>query len=245
MNIQIQHVAYPSCRQLPDRDKRIWRYMNIEKFSYLLERKALYLRRSDLLQDKFEGTYSRRQIEDTSKWLSAIVSPEIAESEQRHRNNNRRTTYINCWCMSEYDYDLMWKSYILNSPGVAIQSTVGQLVNIRDTAIDYWPLDIAEVGYYDQEKGESIEYDRLSPFIHKDQHYQLDNEIRLIHWPNMSGPTPDHIDIPVDILQLITGIYMQPKATQALIETVKSILKKHGLERLQVFASRDDRERIE
>ena len=60
--IKIVREPNPSCI-LPDNlDTLVWRYMDLDKFQSLLKEKVLYLCRADLLQDRFEGTYSRRQI---------------------------------------------------------------------------------------------------------------------------------------------------------------------------------------
>jgi hypothetical protein len=101
--------------------------MDMDKFQSLLNEKALYLCRADRLQDRFEGTCSRRQILKEEDWLKKIGESYMIESEKEKRQKDRLKTYISCWCMSDCDLDLMWKGYIRNPPGIAIKSSVRRL----------------------------------------------------------------------------------------------------------------------
>ena len=219
--------------------------MDIDKFLHLVEKRALYLCRADKLQDRYEGRYSRQQITDMSAWLKARGVQDAEDREANYRSKNRRQTYISCWCMSNCDYDLMWKAYVHQPPGIAIRSTVDQLQRLCDHNIDYWPLDISVVRYYDQAAGQRIDYDRLSPYLHKDNHFRLDNEIRIIQWGNWQEPTPDHIDLSVLPDELIRTVVLSPRSSVAALRRVKGVLDAHALGHITVEFSRDDRDLIE
>ncbi len=113
----------PSCKLPDDLDTPVWRYMDLDKFQSLLNEKAIYLCRADRLQDRFEGTYSRRQIKTMEDWFKKIDEPHMIESEKERRRKDRLKIYISCWCMSDCDLDLMWKGYVRNPPGISIKST--------------------------------------------------------------------------------------------------------------------------
>jgi len=147
--------------------------------------------------------------------------------------------------MSDYDFDLMWKAYVGTESGVAIKSTAKQLQAICEQSIDCWPLDISEVEYYDQAGGRHIGYNRLSPFLHKDKHFELDREMRIIQWGNWKEPTPDHLDLPVILDQLILAVILSPKSSKNDMNTVKNMLKRHNLENIPVELSRNDREPVD
>lgn len=72
--IKITREPNSSCKLPDDLDTPIWRYMDMYKFQSLLETRALYLCRADLLQDRFEGTYSRHQILTMEDWFRKIVN---------------------------------------------------------------------------------------------------------------------------------------------------------------------------
>ena len=244
--IEIEREPYPGC-SLPDNvDIHVWRYMDIDKFYTLMDTKSLYLCRADLLQERFEGTYSREQILDLENWFNLLGQPDISDIEREQRRKDRVTTYISSWCMGECDLDLMWKGYVKNPPGVAIKSTVRRLVNICDKAIEYWPIDISTVSYFDHANGHFINYSG-SPmtFFYKDEHFRLDNEIRIVHHPNCSEPSPTHVLIPIDIPEFIEEVVVQPKSTKKHISDIRNKLDASGFKKIPIVASRDDRELLE
>lgn len=235
-------VPNPSCKLPEDIDTPVWRYMDMYKFQSLLEDKKLYLCRADLLQERFEGTYSRQQITGMDDWLTNIGATGMSETEIERRRKDRRTTYISSWCMSDCDLDLMWKGYVRNPPGVAIKSSIRRLIKICDKAIDHWPLDISAVNYFDHAEGEHINYfGTPTVFLYKDKHFSLDKELRIIHYPNIVEPTPSHILLNVDLNDLIEEVVLQPKVNEGL-NSVRETLNKAGFEKIPVSASRDDRE---
>jgi hypothetical protein len=222
--------------------------MDMNKFESLLKEKALYLCRADRLQERFEGAYSRRQIIEMEDWFKKIDVPNMVESEKEGRQKDRLRTYIGCWCMSDCDLDLMWKNYVRNPPGISIKSSVRRLKVICDEAVDYWPLDISIVKYFDHAGGENITYSGTpTTFIHKDLHFKLDNELRIIHYPNNSGttPPPTHVYLKIDLRELIEAVVLQPRAKESVLKYVREALNIAGLENIPLLASRDDRELIE
>jgi hypothetical protein len=148
--------------------------------------------------------------------------------------------------MSDCDLDLMWKGYVRNPPGIAIKSSVRRLKNICDKAVDYWPLDISMVTYFDHAGGENINYfGTPTTFLNKDNHFRLDNELRIIHYPNISEPTPTHVFLKIDLKDLIENVVFQPRVKESSLKSAWEALGKMGLDKIPVLASRDDRDLIE
>ena len=220
--------------------------MDLYKFESLLKEQALYLRRGDLLQDRFEGTYSRHQILKMNEWFKKIHETYMIENEKGRRSKDRRRSYINCWCLGEYDFDLMWKAYIEKPPGIAIKSSARRLQMICDKAVTHWPLDISLVNYFDHAAGKNINYfGAPAVFLNKDHHFQLDNELRIVHWPNLSEPTPDHVLLPLKLPELIEFIVLQPKSDEDFLKSVRKLLDNSGCKEMPILYSRDDRELLE
>ncbi len=216
------------------------------KFQSLLDENALYLCRTDHLQDRFEGSYSRHQISVMEDWFTKINETHMIESERENRRKDRLKTYISCWCMSSCDLDLMWKGYLRNPPGIAIKSSVRRLINICDKAVDNWPLDISMVTYFDHAGGRNINYfGTPTTFLYKDNHFRLDNELRIIHYPNILEPTPDYVFLKIDLKDLIENIVCQPRSEERSLKSIKESLNKVGLDEIPVLASREDRDLIE
>ena len=240
---KINREPFPNCTLPENIDINVWRYMDVYKFNSLINTKSLYLRRADLLQERFEGTYSREQILDLENWFKLLGQSTISDIERERRRKDRLNTYISCWCMSECDLDLMWKGYVQNPPGIAIKSTVRKLIDVCDKAIDHWPIDISTVTYFDHANGHFINYSG-SPivFFFKDNHFKLDNEIRIVHHPDYSDSPIECVYIPVDIPELIEEVVIQPKSTKKHMIDIRKKLDDSGFNKIPIVASRDDRE---
>ena len=220
--------------------------MDYWKFESLLKENALYLCRADRLQDRFEGAYSRAQLFDMNTRLESIGVPKVIETERQKRIRDRNRTYISCWCVSDCDLDLMWKAYIRRPPGIAISSTVRRLQQLCDKTPMFWPLDISLVRYFDHAGGQHINYSRTPGiFFYKDLHFRLDNELRIVYWPNMIPPTPDHVLLPVSLTDLIVSVVLTPHAPDLYVRGTREALDGIGLKSVPAEFSRDDRDLIE
>jgi hypothetical protein len=234
----------PYCELPENLDLAVWHYMDYWKFESLIEKRAIYLCRGDKLQDRFEGTYSKRQIQSMNGWFKNIGEPIRIELEEEERTKNRKKVFINCWCISDVDLDLMWKAYTRAEIGIALKSTIRRLQSACDAALELWPLDICQVKYFDHEKGQNINYCGVpNVFMHKDHHFRLDNEIRIIHWANYSTP-PEHVDFPINLEAVIETIITRPGTTKNQLESVISLLQSNGVN-ISVAHSRDDRPLME
>ena len=216
--------------------------MDVWKFIDLLQRKALYFRRADKLQDEYEGTYSRFQVKSKKEYLLRTV-PSLIETEMEHIESLRRNFFINSWCMSEMDKHLMWRSYIASYPGLAIQSTCLLLRQSIDKIEDreYHPIEISKVKYYDQiENGIIAQCDGFDAFINKDRHFHLDNELRALCRFNTTDKSIDHIYIEIDLPTLIESIIVSPGAPAEFVKSVYNLLVTYGLKGIIVKESRYD-----
>jgi hypothetical protein len=246
--VKLKREPDPSCKLPENLDTIVWHYMDFWKFKYLLDKKSLYLCRSDKLQDKFEGTYSRQQIQVMEGDLIRWEASPVIDQERQSRKCARKSTFIHCWCMSDHDLDLMWKGYVKDSGGVAIKSSVRTLKKICD---DLYPehdnLNISIVEYYDQANGEKIPHGGpLDAFLKKDNHFKLDNEFRLISNPNyVDGCSPEFEQLPVDDLsRLIDEVVTAPGSSKDHIKRVREAMDKAKLKDVPLSASRDDREPV-
>ncbi len=178
--------------------------------------------------------------------MKRIGYAKIVDTERQDRLRDRDRAYISCWCVSEFDLDLMWKAYVRNPPGVAVKSTVRRLQQVCDTAVDLWSLDISLVRYIDHAGGEFIKYPGMPEiFFCKDLHFCLDKELRIVHWPNRSFPTPTHVPLPVSLPDLLVSVVLAPGAPAELVKKARETLDGVGLKGTPLEFSRDDRDLIE
>lgn len=222
----------------------VWHYMDYWKFEKFLEKKSLYLCRADILQDKFEGTYSGAQIESINNFHRKHTDNKALKEEEIFRKNQRKKYFINCWSISEKDQDLMWKGYTNNIDGVAIKSTIERIQNNLNTNTYFHPLDLSEVNYYEQQEGKHIDYiDGFDAFINKDVYFELDKEIRILHWPNIDvSNSPKGEIMPVDLDILIDSIFLSPTFPKEKIKDVKDLIEKANLSSKPLRFSRYRRE---
>jgi hypothetical protein len=104
-----------------DLDVKVWRYMSLAKFLWMLQKSAPYFSRSDLMGDPFEGHYSKVTALSEDAFVAAqMTEPIFAEmGEAVHRRNFRKliadvpreklNLFVNCWHMNEYESLAMWK----------------------------------------------------------------------------------------------------------------------------------------
>lgn len=234
----IMREPNPSCQLPEDTNKAVFRYMDFNKFKYFIDKK-LYLRRIDLLEDKFECTYSRSQIPEMNKWLDNIGYKKQIEVEKKNRIEFRQKVYVSCWCLYDTDLDLMWKAYVPNKDGVAIKSKVSKLIEICDNPNNNWP-DISIIKYYDQAKGKLLNYPGLDPVIHKDLHYRLDKEIRIIYHPNIKLLSPEYLCLDIEPMDLIDEVIVKPKSSIEFIKKIRKIMDDANI-KAPLSYSRDDR----
>jgi hypothetical protein len=237
--MKISREIHPSATLPEDKTLCVWRYMDFWKFENLINTRSLYLCRLDKLQDQFEGTYSRQQIEEMETWIERNGCQSIVEGERKYRELKRKQHYISSWCMGEHDLDLMWKGYCSGFESVAIQSTLQKLEAIADQAIDQWPVDISLVKYINHAGGEHIDYaGGFDAAITKDHHFQLDREVRIVSWPNFQEPIPQKVMLQADLNILIEKVILHPQSPEGFVEKIKSILATAGLFNVVIETSR-------
>jgi hypothetical protein len=119
---------------------------------------------------------------------------------------------------------------------------VSRLEKIADNAISQWPLDVSMVSYVSHAEGEHIDYaDGFDAFVSKDVHFELDREIRMLHWPNYQEPIPQEVFLPVDLRVLIERIVLHPQVATSPSSDIRELLRASGLSKVVVESSRDDR----
>jgi len=103
----------------------IWRYLNLDKFISLLERKSLFFCRADRFSDPFEGSLPKREADYriVNQEQASIFYGKPFNREQAFENiiamaemhkNLKRAVVINCWHINKHESDGMWQLYLKN-----------------------------------------------------------------------------------------------------------------------------------
>jgi hypothetical protein len=173
------------------RDAVIWRYYDLPKFIAMLQSKALYFSRANLLGDPLEGSFTQAREAERQRLLANPPKGMTREHLLGVFKHNAGifaetpwTTYINCWHLGDHESMAMWQGYGGGSYGVAIRSTFAELdAVLPDTAGDF-PMSSIYLGrvQYIDHASETMrlneEANSYAPFVYKSIAYQHESEIK-------------------------------------------------------------------
>lgn len=234
----------------------IFRYMDLDKFESLLKENALFFCRSDKFSDPFEGSNLTKEVAyrvTENKNLAARSGKIISEEEAQNNSNNlgefhrkaKKSFIVNCWHINNGESDAMWRLYLKTNEGVAIQSTVGDLIKsfknteqqILMSKVRY--LDYNEDIYYHPTEYPQMAYNAIAPIIHKRLAFIHESELRIfeqiteaIHDDNYWHNQPNKLGkfIPVDLNLLINRVILPPTSEQDVKDAVQKLLSGYGFD---------------
>lgn len=221
---------------------KIWRYLDLTKFLSLIDKGALFFSRLDKLEDHFEGSFPKGNIEQRPPFYEKHFQKNADFFLSMHsvaHKEIRKFFLVNCWCLSEYEIAAMWKLYVKSDEGVAIQSTYERFKNcFGDNLNDV--IYLGDVKYIDFNKESFDEGNFFSRFFHKRQSFGFENEFRALIFRVKEGAQKGLFDIKtpvyeegkyiqVDLNVLIEKIFVSPSAPLWFVDLVKSIIKKYGI----------------
>jgi hypothetical protein len=250
--------------------------MDFTKFVSLLEKSALFFARLDLLakSDPMEGSLSMHdanQIDSLMKLKWPSFPPEIwaangypDEKSLLIRQNIEkfsllnimiaRRFFANCWRISEFQSDAMWKTYCDARNGIAVVSNVQKLTSAFSSFAEN--IYVGQIKYLDYKKVNIPHGNVFNLALHKRLEYESEQELRAIFFDSedpeiskvMEGVTKPYADIKseisiahlkpmensgrfvnVDLNTLIDRIVVGPAADQTFVDLVKSVAKKYGV----------------
>jgi hypothetical protein len=240
-----QHPAFP---QPDDPLAVLWRYLDFDKFTWLVTERRLLMPAAERLGDKFEGTTPQGELD----WWSDLAAKADSEEHRQVIEANRITLsqfargfkghyYVSCWHMNQHENDAMWKAYTHGFRSIAIRTTFAAL---RACLPPY--VDIGMVRYLDYATGRLPTLNLFQYITHKRIQLSFEQEIRAVAF----GPMPDelggtefraHLFVkdndpnfrvyapPIDIARLIQGVVVHPQATPEFIAEVTALCADHFL----------------
>ena len=188
----------------------IWHYMTWPKFMWLLEESKLYFCRMDKLEDKSE-----------------LPATEIIAKSYRNEfknfktylENNKKKSFVNCWTISPHEESMMWNAYVNDEMGVAIKTTVGNLMksdlNTNDEVI------VGRVTYFDKNKESPQPSGNMNYYylvFAKRKYYDRETELRLFY-----EVQDNQFSLPVDLKTMIQEVRINPSAP----EYAKDLIRKY------------------
>ena len=83
---------HPSFPPPPDPHVPVWRYMDLTKFVWMLQMKALYFCRADRLGDPYEGYYTAPMAAGTEAFVRFVTDGDKEKAHQFHQTVLKATT---------------------------------------------------------------------------------------------------------------------------------------------------------
>ena len=253
---------HPSFIVPDDENVKIWRYFDIPKFLWLIEKRSLYFSRCDLLGDPFEGSLPSAPDQITFEPLFKKITAERLKLDENDIelepspsivDNWRKCCYICSFHMNDHESAALWSMYTKAKQGIAIQSTFKKLVDSLKN-YDINPVFIGSVKYIDR-RVETIDVmqNMFLPILHKVKSFEYEREIRaVIHNPRevyslpktgSVAPSPIEvcekcggINVPIDLDCLIEHAYLAPTTKPWIKELLTSLMAKQGV-RIQLEQS--------
>jgi hypothetical protein len=240
----------------PQQGVKLWRYMEMWKFRSLLKREELFFCRADVFSDPFEGASPEREVEHRIREQRNIASlPGFDIDEETIRGNVddlnqlqknlRKSVVINCWNADEHESAAMWRLYLKDKFGVAIQSTPARLKEsfqrtdheVHAGEVRY--LDYEKDIYYDDQEFPYVGYNVLAPFVHKRKFFRYEHEYRaLIDLSKLTtSPVYDWSGeesqkgkfVQVDLVRLIEKVVVPPQSEDRFVDEVREEVSEAGL----------------
>lgn len=235
----------------------LWRYMDFTKFVSMLETRSIFFARADLLGDPFEGSMTRVEAKrraDFEAKLRATGQPMVLhQTAQPKIRSEIQNSIVSCWHMNAVESMAMWRLYVTGREGIAVQSTFARLVSC------FAPFDGQDKGFNDDGTDRElrvhvgivhyVDYDADTPanvprILLKRWSFEHEHEIRAVamdrSWGNSPRLGPDRQVltrfgaggdlIPVDLVALITTVYVAPEAQPWFVELVRAVVRQYGFQ---------------
>jgi hypothetical protein len=210
--------------------QKLWRYMSFSRFMWMLQRKLLWIARSDTLNDPWELAITPTHLKEVRE--RAPIRPigeEHRETADEHAakvyQHWRETTFISCWCASEHESHALWQVFCGSTEGVAIQTTVGtleaQFGNIAFQKVNYNPPETL---------GRTLTFNDVA--LLKRPFFNFEQEARAIFRADTPNPNINKgefgFEFPFDPGLLLNGVSIHPASDLSFYETVLWAIDDHA-----------------
>ena len=219
---------------IPSEDKIIWRYMDFQKFEYLIQNSSLYFSRTDKFGEYEEGVLTKFDKTFIKNLLKSEDSKNWRVNYQNHLQfyeSFRSKTYISCWTDSQTENIHLWKNFSDLYEGVAIKTTVGKLKSELDKSTPEDNCFLSKIKYIDPISDTITYFNTITIFSTKILEYKNENEIRaIIQRHKSTDEKPPHIDVKINPFNLIDKVVVSPLADNNFINKMENFLSQTSID---------------
>jgi hypothetical protein len=226
----------PVCETPENKDLKVWRYMDFTKFMAMLENKALFFFRLSKFADPLEGFLTNAMVNEFRGIPEGLTDEqtkkkrEIGELNLSMLRMGRDHLIISSWHINDFESVAMWELYLNRGEGVAIQTTIGRLIEAFSKTQEN--VYIGQVYYVDYEKDKFPWNNLFYLALHKRKSFE--HEVRAIVM-DVQVNIPGKL-IAVDLDILIDNIYIAPNAPVWIHALVTKMISKYGLNKKVVHS---------
>jgi hypothetical protein len=207
------------------------RYLDVPRLINVLKTSSLYLCRSDLFPDKFEGSFTPSLRGSIS---ASYQKNKIEYSYDKFKKELREGVFLNCWSLGVNDNMALWQLFGKTDDCVAITTTVAKLKTALNGFAGSGKLSIRKVDYIRHWKDPEIEANPYSNiFRYKTVGYEFEQEVRVIldrfESTFESTSKDEGVFIPIDLGAFFRSIVVSPECSPWFKDVVKDLLKKYGV----------------
>tara|TARA_R110002111_G_scaffold162491_3_gene228896 strand:- start:1759 stop:2919 length:1161 start_codon:yes stop_codon:yes gene_type:complete len=228
---QLERILHPALIPPTNTNPKIWRYMDFTKFMSLLEESSLFFSCVALLNDPFEGSFSK---------LNKALRPLMYKGKDPEELSSlivklRNEVAVNCWHASEYESAAMWELYAKSEESVCIQSTYQKLSSVLEGKAE-----IGNVQYVDYTNEFIPENDPYLAFLHKRKSFEHEREIRGVIKKLDGNNSGNGVMVKINVHDLIDNIYVSPNSPRWFYELIKKTIKRYNLTKPVIQSSLSD-----
>lgn len=220
------------------RSATLWRYTDLPELVNLLSERALSCVRVDVFDDPYEGRLAGPTSDRLSAAAEAAAGERPLDSDAAFLEELRRVTYLHPWRIDDYEDYGMWYAYASPSSGLAVKTTVDDLVAAIRAGDGYdGRLALERVEYVDgTDDMDPADDGVFFPFRFKRVQHRNEREVRLLvtDYPHertradesFTAPADQEPirQVPVDVPTLVDEIRLHPKSEAVLRQAVENLL---------------------
>jgi hypothetical protein len=203
--------------------------------------------RVNQFKDPLEGKTPKGELEWWSREIAGAPTPEQKAIIEHNRKKIdawavgwQTGCFIGCWHMNTAESAEMWGLYTTKPESIVVRTTYEML---RACLPAY--VEMGVVRYIDYAKDRLPTMNMFEYVMHKDSPYQIEQEVRIVGFPPVVGPTKAEFEAslfesekspgvfvyapPVDLRRLIHGVILHPKASGAYEARVADLCRIRGL----------------
>ncbi|MBU0477109.1 hypothetical protein KKC91_00870 [bacterium] len=242
---KIEHPAFP---QPNDTNVDLWRYLDFDKFEWLINNDRLFFPMAERLGDPLEGT---QPVGDLKWWEDQAANAETEEKKRIIEHNQKLILkfskaflpnhYVSCWHINSSEKKRMWRCYTKSSESVVIRTTYHDL---QQSLPNY--IFIGMVRYIDYAVERLPSLNLLEYITHKNISFQFENEVRAVAFrPAAEQTRAKHFQEnlyelnkshgfrffapSIELKRIAQEVVLHPKATDHFQWKIADICKKKGL----------------